>query len=149
MTTQVAVLEAERGASVFDDATTAPQLIPLNVTVLGKDMVRLSEGGPLPVDVKFDPETGNLSIPVGYFKIAYTIVTAGASFNSTAIAFEVSDGTYIGLPQTTSTTAEITTENALVLGTQEQLRDYTLLCVGPTGVEEPHDPTIVYEPPGG
>ena len=146
MTTQVALLAEEQ--SLLRTGT-PPLQIPLDVEVLGEDKVKLIQGGSLPPEVGFDPDTGDLSIPVGFYQIAFTIVTPGASFKQTAISFEVSTNTYIGLQRTSSTTASILTENGLVLGSKEQLRDYTLLCVGPTGVPEPHDPTIIYEPPRG
>ena len=147
MTTQVALLAEEQESLLRTGRS--PLQIPLDVEVLGEDKVTLIQGGDLPPGVGFNPDTGGLLIPVGFYRIAFTIVTPGASFKQIAISFEVSQDAYIGLQQTSSTTASILTENGLVMGSKEQLRDYTLLCVGPTGIPEPHDPTIIYEPPGG
>jgi hypothetical protein len=146
MTTQVALLAEEQAGLLRTSAP--PFLIPLDVEVLAEDKVRLSEGGTLPSGVHFDPLTGGLSIPVGYYEIAFTIVTTGASFKQPAIGFEVSKDTYIGLAPTSSTTASILTENGLTLGSKEQLHDYTLLVTNAQGVGEAHDPVILFEPPG-
>ncbi len=148
MTTQVALLEAEE-RQTLSLVDTPPLPIPIDVTVLGEDKVQLSQGGPFPYGVTFDAETGALSIPSGYFQVNFTIVTAGASFKNLAIAFEPEMSTYIGLSRTSLTTAAIPTLNGLPLGAKVQANNYTLLCVGPTGMDEPHDPTIIYEPPGG
>lgn len=148
MSTQVALLQEERLVAPTDFTTP----VPIDVTVLSEDRVQLSLGVDFPSDVGFDPETGAITLPVGSYSIDFSIVTPGASFKNPALLLTVGEGsgqTFVGIPPVSSTLATLTTRNALQSQDAQKHQDYTLLCIGSGGQDEPHDPTIIYEPPGG